>query len=92
MAGRRQITIGPEALVTKTDLNSGSFHWSSVQRIRRTSQFLFIYVSPMNAFIIPKREFADPEEFDALHRRVCQWWKASGENQPASSITTEPSP
>jgi len=43
---------------------------SMVQRIIITKDHAFVYVSPIQAFIIPRRAFVPPETFDAFIRTL----------------------
>jgi amino acid transporter len=40
--------------------------WTAIPRVRRSRQFLFVFIAPATAHIIPLREISDPRFFDDL--------------------------
>ena len=60
------ITLGPEFITTESQLSRSELKWNAIQKIRRTSSHLFLYISQHGAIVIPKRVFnsdAASEEF-----------------------------
>jgi hypothetical protein len=60
--GWHKITLQEAKLVETTAVNESHAEWFGVDRIEETPNYLFIYVTPTNAHVIPKRAFRSPEE------------------------------
>lgn len=42
----------------------GITYWPTIKRFRRTDERLFLFIGKCSAFVIPKRDFDDPAEFE----------------------------
>jgi hypothetical protein len=64
--GRHWLAISPQDIYERSPKAESRLNMSSVQRIALTPNHAFVYISPMHAFIIPRRAFITPEMFDAF--------------------------
>ncbi len=71
--GRYKLTISPAVLHEQGPKNETSFKMSAVQKLVATNQYLFIYVSPLQAYIIPSRVFGIPGDFLQFVRTIEEW-------------------
>lgn len=58
--GEHTIEIKENFLIETTDVNQTQHSWKGVDRIEENENYIFIYISPVNAHIIPKKCFFDP--------------------------------
>jgi hypothetical protein len=59
--GEHTITLTPEALRERTAVNEGTAAWKGIYRIDANASYLFIYLQPEMAHVIPRRAFPTPE-------------------------------
>ena len=71
--GHYKLTFSAEMLHEMGPKNETSFKMSAVQKLVTTDQYLFIYVSPVQAYIVPRRAFRFPEDFDRFVRTMETW-------------------
>jgi len=55
--GHQTITVLPEGLFCKTYSGESRLNWSSIHKIEGDKTYIFLYISAINAIIIPKRAF-----------------------------------
>lgn len=60
--GRYTIRITDQDILERAPQSEHRFAISAVQKIILAREHIFLYVSPIQAFIIPRRAFADPRE------------------------------
>jgi YcxB-like protein len=70
---RNKLAKGPfthsfdaEGMHTSGEAFSQTVRWSAILRVRRSRQFLFIFIAPTRAHCIPLRAITDPQFFDRL--------------------------
>jgi hypothetical protein len=64
--GRYRFVISPREILERSPKAEAHYDISVVQKIIATATHAFIYVSPLQAFIIPRRAFVPVETFDAF--------------------------
>src|SRR6185436_8528280 len=57
--GKHKVVLSETGLVESTVVNESSRTWAGIDRIEQDSNYIFIYVAPLMAIIIPKRAFKD---------------------------------
>ena len=62
LLGRHTITLTPDGLREQTDVNDQRALWQGIQRIEANGDYIFIYMQPNAAHVIPRRAFPSPEE------------------------------
>jgi hypothetical protein len=75
MFGRLRLTCSAERIHQQGAKSEGSHDISAVQKLVLTPEYLFIYVSPMQAYIIPFRAFAHPDDFERFVLTLEEWTK-----------------
>src|SRR5262245_40395662 len=81
LLGRKEITITPVDICGAGELRSMTVRWKAVERIEETSDYLYIYFSSLEAFIIPRRAFAGEADFAAFAAGVRKHWQAAEQAQ-----------
>src|SRR5258708_3287009 len=56
------LRIDQDGLHATSRKGTASLNWSAVERIADSETDLYIYVGPTNAFVIPRRAFANPDD------------------------------
>jgi hypothetical protein len=64
--GRYRIALSPREIYERAPKSEARHDISVVHRVIVGPGHAFIYVSPMQAFIVPRRAFVPPETFDAF--------------------------
>jgi hypothetical protein len=57
MANSTTISIDPDGLEASNGLSSSTLSWFAIEKISITAEYVFLYVSAMNAVVIPRRAF-----------------------------------
>lgn len=66
LLGLKEVSITPTAISTVGALRSMTIQWPAVERIVAAEDSLYVYVSAIEAIIVPRRAFEKPEEFEAF--------------------------
>lgn len=64
LLGLKEVTLSPAEIGTTGALRSASTRWPAVERIVTTDEALYVYVSALEALIVPRRAFETPQEFE----------------------------
>lgn len=83
--GPHEMRVLPEGLRDTTPLTDSLTRWPGVFRITRRGDYLAIWTSPFMAHVVPRRAFADPDDFDAFERRARAYF--TGEKDDAGEKT-----
>lgn len=62
--GKQKIVINKSEIARYSQYGHTAFYWPAVERVEVGSNHAFVFVSSVNAFIIPKRDFPSENEFD----------------------------
>lgn len=73
LTGRRKLSVSPTTISDSSPSGESSWKMTAVQKILVTEHYAFIYVSPVHAFIVPRRAFFRPEEFERFVKLVEQY-------------------
>lgn len=65
------VTLSEEGLTEETAYNVTLQKWKGVQRLLRTREYLFIYVSDLMAHVIPRKAFGSAHDDDVFYA-FCQ--------------------
>lgn len=69
MFGSHELTIKKTFLVEKTDVNESRHAWSAVERVIETDDHAFIYLSSVQAHVIPKHRVKQGD-YDSFIEKV----------------------
>ena len=64
--GKHKVVLTDTGLVESTAVNESSRTWAGIDRIEQDSNYIFVYVAPIQAIIIPKRAFRDLSAIEAF--------------------------
>jgi hypothetical protein len=76
--GERTISLNEDGIVESSKAGESKTNWSVVERVDETGKYIFIYVSSVNAYIVPTRAFADlnqKKEFVDMLKQHCSSYK-----------------
>ena len=65
--GKHRVVLTDTGVVESTAVNESSSTWAGIDRIEQNSDYIFIYIAPLQAIIIPKRAFKDVAEAEAFY-------------------------
>ncbi|MCL4677649.1 MAG: YcxB family protein [Alphaproteobacteria bacterium] len=81
---KRKVIINSAFAKEITRYSEYQIHWQGIERVQKAADFVFLYVTGMNAFIIPKRAFADEAAFERFYQACLEYWNAAKEREPAA--------
>jgi len=64
--GQHKIVLSPTEIARNGSYGHAAIYWPAVDRIEVSPSHAFIFVSSMNAFMIPKLDFPNEGEFDSF--------------------------
>jgi hypothetical protein len=59
----RSITVSEAGVCEETSESRSEHKWSVIQRVRRTKNYMAIYIAPSRAHLIPRRAFGTVNEW-----------------------------
>lgn len=62
-----RITLKEEGFREETPFNTTEHTWAAVQRLRRSRNYIFLYIAAHLAHVIPRRAFSTEEEWNAFY-------------------------
>jgi hypothetical protein len=62
MIGKMHVEFNNDCIREKTEVSESRIEWNCILSLEETKKHLFIYNSPLSAYIIPKTVFADNHE------------------------------
>lgn len=75
--GQRVIEIDEKVIsISARDLN-GSISWGLVNSVEEDKKHIYIFISAMNAVIVPKKAFSKVKDADEFFNRCSQYLKAA---------------
>jgi hypothetical protein len=57
--GHHELSLSPEGIFVRTQTSESKTSWSAITKVLQNDQYVFLYVSSINAFVIPKKAFAN---------------------------------
>ncbi len=75
--GLYEASITPEAFFSKSRAGEGKYYWHAMEQILTTDDYIFIYVTPLSAVIIPKRTYNGDMPFDKLAAQMQSYFQAA---------------
>jgi len=76
--GERHVRVNPVEISVSSELRSSTVRWKGVQKITREAGHAFVYVGPVEAFIVPRRAFASDAAFEEGVREIEGFMRAAG--------------
>jgi hypothetical protein len=73
IVGHRRVTISPAGVHEQSSLCETIYKIAAVKKLLVTDDYLFIYLSGMHAFLVPKRAFFYPHDFELFVRTLEAW-------------------
>ena len=64
--GKHRVVLSDAGIVESTAVNESSRTWAGIDRVEQNSDYIFVYVAPIQAIIIPKRAFRDLSATEAF--------------------------
>lgn len=62
LTGRHQLIIDEHKVVEITSVNEAHHQWKGMDRVEEDEQYVYIFITPQAAHVIPKRAFADEQQ------------------------------
>jgi hypothetical protein len=87
--GPRHLTLAPEGLKA-ADGDSASFHdWAGIERLVVTDDYFFIFISTITGHVIPRRVFADEDDFQEFVRMARQYHERAAEPPEIAELASD---
>lgn len=81
---KRKVIINSAFAKEITRYSKYQIDWQGIERVQKVADFVFLYVTGMSAFIIPKRAFADEAAFEGFYQTCLEYWNAAKGREPAA--------
>ena len=62
MFGKIIIVFSPEGIFAKGELSETKLMWSSIDKTLQDDKYIYMYTTPLNAFVIPKNAFSSEKQ------------------------------
>lgn len=59
-----KINLNDESLIEETKWGTTIYKWNGIHKLKKTKRYLYIYLSPTSAHIIPKKSFSTIDEYN----------------------------
>jgi len=56
--GHQTISLTPDNIFVKSPVGESKYTWASIDKIAQNDQFIFVYISSINAIVIPRKAFS----------------------------------
>src|SRR5262249_12418167 len=66
MLGEHELCVTPDEVVEKSAFTEVRVNWCAVENIVETDEYIYFFVNPLTAFIVPKEELPDKNACDEL--------------------------
>lgn len=76
--GTHTMTLSPNELAYRSEWGHGVLYWPVVERIDETENHVFVFVSSMYAFAIPKRDFETVQECEEFVQTARRYREEAG--------------
>jgi hypothetical protein len=73
--GEHVIEISVDGLKETTDVNDSFHSWKGIVGVVQNKDYIFIYINPSTAHIIPKRFFSSKDESRQFFNSALMYWK-----------------
>jgi hypothetical protein len=60
--GHHRMLLHDDRIEVSTEYSRGEVRWEGVERVEQDEQYVYIYVSALNAYVIPKKYFPSPQQ------------------------------
>lgn len=77
LVGPHELELTPAGIFEKGPFNESRAAWTAVERIVDDDQYVYIYVGPVMASVIPKAAFGSPEMASRFMDQAQALWAAS---------------
>ncbi len=64
MLGNFILTLSENSIHYRSDSGESTTHWNGINKISESNQYIYIFLSSISAYIIPKKAFAKDEELN----------------------------
>ena len=67
LLGRKKISLTQQSLLGEAEFSKTENDWRGIRKIVRSKRYLLIYNTALSAYVVPRRAFASPEEWDRFY-------------------------
>lgn len=64
LLGTKQYQLTDEGIKEITEISESLTKWKGIQKIEETSEYIFVFIDRIAAYVFPKRAFGSKEELD----------------------------
>lgn len=68
LVGRRRLSLSADYVAFSSPLSQTIMRWAGIERIVVQREVIYLLISQISAIIVPRRAFANDEQFDAFAR------------------------
>lgn len=82
LLGRQEVEVDADGVVGRNSHGEIRARWSSVERIRVTKAQILVYISSVQAIVVPRRELGEGQDERLVEALEDAWAEAAGEGAP----------
>ena len=86
--GRKRLAVNSEGLVETGEYSELRLKWEIVENVVRSDAHLYLFLSSIQAIIVPRRAFATDADFQGFYERLQAFQRSRSEGRNSSSGTT----
>jgi hypothetical protein len=68
MLSKQTITLTEPVMICESEFSKSEVKWTAIQRIIRSGNYIYLYISELGALLIPKRAFSSLVEWNEFLR------------------------
>ena len=76
---KKKLEITSSSIKEKTKVSEVAYQWLTTQRVEKDQEYIFVFLAPCMASIIPKRAFKSEEEYENFYQKCVEYHKAAEE-------------
>jgi len=73
----KQMAIDASGIRETSEVSNSLTLWKGVDRVQKTKDYILVYIDKMQAYCIPLRSFATPEQAERFYEGALAYWKAA---------------
>lgn len=83
--GRNRLTLNEDEMLETSAIGESRTLWTGVERIAQNKDYIFIYITAVSAFIIPKRAFKDNQEAEGFYSAARTYHEKANSQYPVGN-------
>ena len=66
----RTVKFIDDKIISESEIGNSEFNWTAIQRIEKSLRCIYVYLTPAQAYILPKRYFKTKSDFNKFYEGI----------------------